>query len=206
MRGQVQLFHRQRPEEVAHRCAQLRGRRTQECLSRNRFDLSWRPRSSVCHSEAAQRPRNPGSGISRATEGARNDKKEANRGLEYDFILAPGADPNAIRLRFEGAKIGVVGASFGSAQDRLRDAPAYHGRAAHPSTGSGQALPPLPSRPYNSDGDLIVKVGDQKLIEHAPVIYQEIGGKRRTIAGGWRLHGAHEAGFRWRVTIGAGRS
>jgi len=76
--------------------------------------------------------------------------------LEYDFRLAPGADPNAIRLGFSGA-----------------------GKLA-----------------LNERGDLIVSVGESKLIEHAPAIYQENGGGRRTIAGGWKLRGAHEAGFR----------
>ncbi len=75
--------------------------------------------------------------------------------LEYDFRLAPGADPNAIRLSFRGA-------------DNLS---------------------------LNERGDLIVSVGKSKLVEHAPAIYQESGGGRRTIAGGWRLHGAHEAGM-----------
>ncbi len=30
-------------------------------------------------------------------------------GLEYDFVIAPGGDPNAIRLRFEGASSAYVG-------------------------------------------------------------------------------------------------
>jgi hypothetical protein len=47
----------------------------------------------------------------------------------------------------------------------------------------------------NAQGDLIVSVGKSKLVEHAPTIYQESGSGRRTIAGGWRLHGAHEAGM-----------
>ena len=76
--------------------------------------------------------------------------------LEYDFRLASGGDPNAIRLSFRGA-----------------------GKLA-----------------LSKQGDLIVSVGKSKLVEHAPAIYQEIGGARRTIGGGWRLHGAHEAGMR----------
>ena len=79
----------------------------------------------------------------------------AQANLEYDFRLAPGADPNAIRLGFSGA-------------DKLA---------------------------LNERGDLIVSVGESKLVEHAPAIYQESGGGRRTIAGGWKLRGAHEAGF-----------
>ena len=75
--------------------------------------------------------------------------------LEYDFRLAPGADPNTIRLSFSGEnKLGLDGL-----------------------------------------GNLIVTVGGQKLIEHAPAIYQQIGLNRQTIRGGWRLRGAHEAGF-----------
>ena len=45
----------------------------------------------------------------------------------------------------------------------------------------------------NARGDLIVSVGGSKLVEHAPAIYQESGSGRLTIAGGWRLHGSHEA-------------
>ncbi len=75
--------------------------------------------------------------------------------LEYDFRLAPGADPNTIWLSFSGEnKLGLDGL-----------------------------------------GNLIVTVGGQKLIEHAPAIYQQIGLNRQTIRGGWRLRGAHEAGF-----------
>ncbi len=41
-----------------------------------------------------------------------------------------------------------------------------------------------------------MSVGKSQLVEHAPAIYQETaGGKRQTIAGAWKLHGAHEAGF-----------
>jgi hypothetical protein len=75
--------------------------------------------------------------------------------LEYDFRLAPGADPNAIRLGFSGA-----------------------GKLA-----------------LNERGDLIVSVGESKLVEHAPAIYQDSGSARRTVAGGWKLRGAHEASF-----------
>jgi Beta-propeller repeat len=46
------------------------------------------------------------------------------------------------------------------------------------------------------DGNLVVSVGESKLIEHAPVIYQDDAGKRKTIVGGWVIRGAHEAGFR----------
>ncbi len=76
--------------------------------------------------------------------------------LEYDFRLAPGTDPKAIRLSFKG-------------QRRLS---------------------------LDHDGDLVVGIGEGKLIEHVPEIYQEIGGRRRAVEGGWLLRGAHEAGFK----------
>ena len=76
--------------------------------------------------------------------------------LEYDFRLAPGADPKLVRLSFKGGK-------------RLA---------------------------LDRDGNLVVSVGNSKLIERAPVIYQGDGGERRTVAGRWVLRGADTAGFR----------
>ncbi|MGB8682473.1 MAG: SBBP repeat-containing protein [Candidatus Binatus sp.] len=75
--------------------------------------------------------------------------------LEYDFRLAPGADPDAIRLSFKGMKTLAL----------------------------------------DKRGDLVVKVGKSQIVEHAPDIYQEIGGNKQTIKGRWVLRGAHEAGF-----------
>jgi hypothetical protein len=57
--------------------------------------------------------------------------------LEYDFIVAPGADPQAIALNFSGA-------------DHVE---------------------------VDSDGDLQVKAGSSLLLQHRPVIYQEVEGK-----------------------------
>ncbi|MFZ2062562.1 MAG: SBBP repeat-containing protein [Candidatus Binatus sp.] len=76
--------------------------------------------------------------------------------LEYDFQLAPGADPEAIRLSFKGP-------------DKLV---------------------------LDQRGALIVSVGKNNIVEHVPEIYQEIGGQRIAVVGGWKLYGAHEAGFR----------
>ena len=76
--------------------------------------------------------------------------------LEYDFTVAPGADPRAIQLEFAGA-------------DKLA---------------------------INRDGDLVIELGKAKVIEHAPVIYQEIGGERRIVAGRYALKGKNRAAFR----------
>lgn len=70
------------------------------------------------------------------------------RQLEYDFIVAPGADPKAIRFHVEGA-------------EQLR---------------------------LGSNGQLIVKTEGGEVIQHQPVIYQEIDGVHKSIAGGYLLH------------------
>ncbi|HEX8291169.1 MAG TPA: SBBP repeat-containing protein, partial [Pyrinomonadaceae bacterium] len=76
--------------------------------------------------------------------------------LEYDFVLAPGADPGDVRLGFDGA-------------DRL-------------SLGRG--------------GELLVHTGAGTITQSAPVIYQQVGGVRREVAGGYVLRGRREVGFR----------
>ncbi len=76
--------------------------------------------------------------------------------LEYDFVVAPGADPRAIDLRFEGARKLSV----------------------------------------NAEGSLAIGLGASEVIEHAPVVYQEIGGVRKTLAGRYVLRGRGRVGFR----------
>ncbi len=75
--------------------------------------------------------------------------------LEYDFVVSPGSDPRAIRLRLEGA-----------AATRLDDS-----------------------------GNLVVETGAGRLVQQAPLVYQEIGDERRQIAGGYVVHGGSEVGF-----------
>ncbi|MBV9864674.1 MAG: SBBP repeat-containing protein [Abitibacteriaceae bacterium] len=76
--------------------------------------------------------------------------------MEYDFIVAPGTNPNSIKLAITGAK--------------------------HLS--------------INPKGELIVDTGNGQLIEHSPVIYQEVNGSKRHIQGGYILQGQREVGFR----------
>src|SRR5690348_3458752 len=78
------------------------------------------------------------------------------RQLEYDFVLAPLADPTQIELRFTGAK-----------QLRL-----------------------------DAAGNLVVELAGGQVIEHAPQVYQEIGGERRPLAGGYVLHPGQRVGFK----------
>lgn len=73
----------------------------------------------------------------------------ARRGkLEYDFIVAPGADWKRIAVEFEGTK-------------------------------------PL----LDASGNLVLKVGGKEVHQHAPVVYQDIGGERKTIEARYTLEG-----------------
>ena len=85
--------------------------------------------------------------------------------LEYDFLVAPGADPQAIGLRFQGAKKLTV----------------------------------------NDDGALVIGIGDNEVIEHAPVVYQEIGGQRRPWPDAMSCAAKAAWGSAWRSMTGAGR-
>jgi hypothetical protein len=77
------------------------------------------------------------------------------RQLECDFVVAPGADPKAIRLAFKGA-------------EKLS---------------------------LNQDGQLVLGTGGGKVIQHAPGVYQEVGGKRQAIPARYVLTGSHQVSF-----------
>jgi len=77
------------------------------------------------------------------------------RELEYDFLVAPGADPGCIGLRFAGADSITV----------------------------------------DSTGDLVLRVGDREVVQHAPVLYQEAGGARLPVAGGYDVRSDGTVGF-----------
>jgi hypothetical protein len=75
--------------------------------------------------------------------------------LEYDFIVRPGASPNAIALEFAGA-------------DKIS---------------------------LDAEGDLLLYAGGNPVRQHKPVVYQEINGARKMLAGNYVLHSAMQAGF-----------
>ena len=75
--------------------------------------------------------------------------------LEYDFTVAPQADPSAVALQIEGA-------------DYVR---------------------------VDDNGDLVLQVGDAEIRQHKPVIYQEVRGVMKPVAGGYRLLDRDTAGF-----------
>ncbi len=77
------------------------------------------------------------------------------RRLEYDFIVAPGADPKAIQLKIVGAR-------------KMR---------------------------VNSRGDLVLSVAGGEVELQKPLIYQNVRGERREIAGGYSIDGLHRITF-----------
>jgi hypothetical protein len=78
------------------------------------------------------------------------------RQLEYDFVVAPGADYKQIALKFEGA--------------------------------DGVELD-------SGTGDLLLRVGDEVIRQHRPVVYQEVNGERRELESGYALKGAGRVEF-----------
>jgi len=76
--------------------------------------------------------------------------------LEYDFMLAPAADPRQIEIKFNG-----------------------------------------PSRSQlDADGDLVLSIAGGQIIEHKPVMYQDIGGVRQSVSGTYELRADQTVGFR----------
>ncbi len=75
--------------------------------------------------------------------------------LEYDFTVAPGADPGIIRLGFQG--------------------------------GDSISL--------DDQGNLVLSTALGDVLEHAPVVYQEVDSSRQAIAGQFVLLGQDEVGF-----------
>lgn len=87
------------------------------------------------------------------------------RQLEYDFIVAPGADPKIIKLGFQGATKTSI----------------------------------------DAQGNLVLHTPGGRVIQQAPLIYQDIRGQRQTVAGRYALRPArktksavthYEVGFR----------
>ncbi len=75
--------------------------------------------------------------------------------LEYDFRLAPFADPQEIALNFEGAD----------------------------------------SLSLDGEGNLVLRTRAGEVIQHAPTIYQEVEGTRRTVSGRYILRKRNQVGF-----------
>jgi uncharacterized protein (TIGR03437 family) len=79
----------------------------------------------------------------------------ARGGLEYDFRFRPGADPQRVRLQFQGA-------------DKLTLA---------------------------DNGDLVLHVGDRRIVQHKPVSWQDGPGGREPVKARFRPLGGGVVGF-----------
>jgi hypothetical protein len=79
-----------------------------------------------------------------------------SKGLEYDFVLRPGAKPGAIRLRYRGARSVAI--------DRI--------------------------------GNLGIRMHAGRVVHRRPVVYQEIDGVRRKVAGRFVMLNREVVGFR----------
>ncbi len=77
------------------------------------------------------------------------------RQLEYDFDIAPGADPGVIALRFQGQE----------------------------------------SLALDAQGNLLIHTAGGDVVEHAPILYQEVAGVRQAVSGQYVLEGADQVGF-----------
>jgi hypothetical protein len=112
--------------------------------------------------------------------------------MEYDFVVAPGADPNQIRLSFADdirrgsayvpALIGsaVLGKPVGDHRDNPTDNP----------TGDHAGSP----LQIDDNGDLVLATGGGDVRMKKPIIYQEIAGVRVPVSGGYRLLSPPPAG------------
>ncbi|HLX65031.1 MAG TPA: SBBP repeat-containing protein, partial [Planctomycetota bacterium] len=67
--------------------------------------------------------------------------------LEYDFVVAPGANPDSIQMSFQG----------------------------------------IDKAEIDPDGNLAIRVGDNFLVQHKPVIYQMVGNEKKAISGRYEL-------------------
>jgi hypothetical protein len=76
--------------------------------------------------------------------------------VEYDFVVAPGADPGEVWLEFAGAESLFI----------------------------------------DGTGDLVARTHTSEMRYQAPRIYQEIGGTRRPVRGGYVLDGTNRIRFR----------
>jgi hypothetical protein len=86
--------------------------------------------------------------------------------LEYDFVVAPGADPSAIRFTFAEDRSGLA-------------------RGEHRATLR-----------IGADGDLVVKIGGGEIRFNKPVVYQVTGNSQRVMTRGrFVLTASHQVRF-----------
>ena len=128
--------------------------------------------------------------------------------LEYDFVVAPGANPNAIRLAFPS-----LGSHGKSSVPWARSAPVPN--SMHPSVisvpsvvnsqapsapsaksaderfalGSNDAASPIR---IDAQGDLVLEAEGTELRLRKPLVYQEVNGARREVPGSYVLESRND--------------
>ncbi|MBI4464852.1 MAG: SBBP repeat-containing protein [Acidobacteria bacterium] len=116
------------------------------------------------------------------------------RQLEYDFVVAPGADPRAIRLAFLGTPGQVPSRDRKGAVAEKEQIPRLVALARDDRSWEGRQGKAVPLR-LDGQGDLVLGAGGSELRLHQPVIYQEISGARHRINGNFVIQGTHQVGF-----------
>jgi hypothetical protein len=97
--------------------------------------------------------------------------------LEYDFVVAPGADPNLIGFELRATRV--------------------HGRSLRERTQAA-AQPQIAA-----NGDLVLKLGDREIRFHKPVVYQPEAGSS-SVSQSSLLEGHYKLTGRNRVTFALG--
>ena len=94
------------------------------------------------------------------------------RQLEFDFVVAPGADPKTIAFEIAGLAVAPV---------------------SLPVTDPAAGTPPLQ---IDANGDLVFKASnDSEMRFQKPVVYQDRAGKHRDIEGSYVLLAGNRVGF-----------
>jgi Ca2+-binding RTX toxin-like protein len=123
--------------------------------------------------------------------------------MEYDFVVAPGADPNQIRLSFaeldtqpgrhsggsrnpEGVEAGGDGFRIESFRNDGQVHIAHPLQARHSGAGRNPGFHDGQVR-IADNGDLVLTTHGGDVRMQKPIIYQEIAGVRVPVAGGYRL-------------------
>jgi hypothetical protein len=125
------------------------------------------------------------------------------RQLEYDFVVAPGADPSTIAL-----DVGAVPDDIGTGREPPTVAA---GLPRHLSHENGGVKPPLRGRAHRdaplqiaADGDLVVKTDAGEVRFHKPLVYQPAiysgqrttdNGLRTPVEGYFVLQADNQVGF-----------
>ena len=102
------------------------------------------------------------------------------RHLEYDFVVAPGADPAAIRLAIETGTSKLETGNWKLKTEILKSESLKSGisnlKSPGPSPESRVASPE--SIRIDASGDLVISTGAGEVRFHKPVVYQEESGVR----------------------------